>query len=212
MKVHSFTFNPFQENTYVLYDESKECVIVDCGCSHKSEEDRFLRFIEDHQLKPVKYLQTHCHIDHVMGNKFVFDQFGLVPEYHILEKPVLEAADSVAKQYMLPFEEGPMGDASLEEFDTITFGNSSLVVLFTPGHSPGSVCFYSKDSKLVISGDTLFQMSIGRSDLPGGDEATLYRSIREKLFTLPDDTKVYAGHMPPTEIGFEKSNNPFVGL
>lgn len=209
MKVEYFTFNPFQENTYLVYDETTECIIIDCGCSHKSEEERLQKFIESEGLKPVRYIQTHCHIDHVMGNKFVFDTYGLEPEYHADEKSTLDAAEFVARQYMLPFEKGPDGKASIEEFDEIKFGNSSLRVLFTPGHSPGSVSLYSADHEFVIAGDVLFQMSIGRTDLPGGNHEQLLESIREKLFTLPENTKVYAGHGPPTEIGFEKVHNPF---
>lgn len=209
MKVESFTFNPFQENTYVLFDESKECIIIDCGCSHPSEEERFKKFIESEGLKPVRYIQTHCHIDHVMGNKFVFDEYGLEPEYHVLDQPVMESAEMVARQYMLPFEKGPDGTPNLVEGDSITFGNSSLKILFTPGHSPGSVCFYSEEHEFVIAGDTLFQMSIGRTDLPGGDHSTLINAIREQLFTLPDETKVFSGHGPSTEIGLEKQHNPF---
>jgi hydroxyacylglutathione hydrolase len=209
MKVECFTFNPFQENTYVVFDDTKECIIIDCGCSDTNEEARLKTFIESRGLKPVRYIQTHCHIDHVMGNHFINQEYNLEPEYHLLEKPVLDAAESVAQQYMLPFQKGPDGTASLLEGEELTFGHSSLKILFTPGHSPGSVCFYSQNNEFVIVGDALFQMSIGRTDLPGGNHADLIASIKSELFTLPAETVVYSGHGPQTQIGFELEHNPF---
>ena len=210
MTVDYFTFNPFQENTYILSDETRQCIIIDSGCYDSNEKDELSSFIENQKLKPVKLLNTHCHIDHVLGNKFVADKYKLQLELNFLEIPLIRAVADYAPQYGIFCEPSPEPFALLNENDIVKFGNSELKVLFTPGHSPGSICFYAEKDKIIISGDVLFQMSIGRTDLPGGDYDTLIKSIREKLFTLPGDVKVYPGHGPVTTIGYEKSNNPFL--
>lgn len=210
IKIDFFTFNPFQENTYILSDDSRECVIIDPGCYDSFEKDELDSFIKNQKLKPVRLLNTHCHIDHVLGNKFVADNYKLQIELNFLEIPLLRAVVDYAPQYGIFCEPSPEPFALINEGDVIKFGNSNLKILFTPGHSPGSFCFYNEKEKFVISGDVLFQMSIGRTDLPGGDYETLIKSIREKLFILPDDVKVYPGHGPETNIGFEKRNNPFL--
>ena len=210
IKIDSFTFNPFQENTYVLSDETKDCLIIDPGCYDSFEKDELVSLIENQNLKPVKLLNTHCHVDHVLGNKFIADKYKLQIELNFLEIPLLRAVTEYAPQYGIFCEPSPEPFALLNEGDTIKFGNSELKILFTPGHSPGSICFYHEKEEFIISGDVLFQMSIGRTDLPGGDYNTLIKSIREKLFVLDDEVKVYPGHGPMTTIGFEKKNNPFL--
>lgn len=210
MKVAQFTFNAFQENTYVLYDDSLECIILDPGCNNESERKELVKFIEDHQLKPVRLVNTHCHIDHVLGNKFVADKYGLKLEAHKGEIPVLEANDMVSNMYGIPYEKSPAIGEYIEEDIDYAFGKTVLRTIFTPGHSPASLSFYESSSKVVIAGDALFQMSIGRTDLPGGDYDTLIASIKEKLLVLPEETIVYSGHGPATTIGNEKASNPFL--
>lgn len=210
ISIHTFTFNPFSENSYILSDETGECVIIDPGCHNSSEEQELTAFITENGLKPVKLLNTHCHVDHVFGNLFVAETWKLGLEVHELDVPVLNSFAKVCQMY--GFQGGPQPAPAhfLKEGHAVVFGNSTLQILFTPGHSPGSVCFYSPDQKFVIGGDVLFQGSIGRTDLPGGDFNTLEKSIRTQLYVLPDDVKVYPGHGPVTTIGFEKRNNSFV--
>jgi hydroxyacylglutathione hydrolase len=210
MKIHHFCFNPFQENSYILFDESKQCVLIDPGCYDSREQQMLIGFIEKEGLKPVRLLNTHCHIDHVFGNKFVADTYQLPLEIHAKDKTVLDSLMQVAKLYNLNAEPSPEPAVFLEEGGKILFGNSELEIIFTPGHSPGSICFVSHKDKAVIGGDVLFLESIGRSDLPGGNHAILLESIRKKLFELPDDYQVYPGHGPSTTIGHEKKHNPFL--
>lgn len=207
--VKSFTNNPYQENTYVLYDDTKNAVIIDPGMYHFTEQDAVVNFIKQEGLKINLLLNTHCHIDHVLGNKFIFDQYGLKPILHINELPLLEAVPSYAPQQGFNYEVSPLPEKYLSEGEQIRFGESVLEVIFAPGHSPGHVCFYSKADAILIGGDVLFYGSIGRTDLPGGNHTQLLQSITNNLFSLPDDTKVYPGHGKPTTIGFEKSHNPF---
>jgi hydroxyacylglutathione hydrolase len=210
VQIKSFTFNPFQENTYVLYDESKECVIVDPGCYEFHEKQALLEFISREGLQPVMLLNTHAHIDHVLGNYFVHQTYGLKPVMHTADLNILRAVPAYAPNYGFRYDTSPEPESFLEENDIVRFGNSSLKVLFTPGHSPGSISFYSEEDHFIISGDVLFSGSIGRTDLPGGDFDTLIRSIREKLLVLPAETRVYSGHGPSTSIGAEKRHNPFL--
>lgn len=212
LSLKSFTFNPVQENTYVLYNESRECCIIDPGCYFDEERQELEAFIQKTGLKPVLLLNTHCHLDHVFGNKFVYETWGLTLHIHEKEKIVLERAPIAGKTWQLPFDnyDGPL--EFIKEGETITIGKEEVEVRFTPGHSPGSVSLYHEVGGFVISGDVLFNGSIGRTDLPGADYATLINSIQTQLFTLPDDTKVYSGHGLLTTIGFEKMNNPFVKL
>jgi glyoxylase-like metal-dependent hydrolase (beta-lactamase superfamily II) len=207
--VASFAFNPFQENTYVLYDETKECIIIDPGCYTANEQKRLEAFIAKEELKPVRLINTHCHLDHICGNAFVSQKYGLHLEAHEGEQVVLDASIDHGKMYGFVFEPSPNIMYTIQEGDEIKFGNSTLKTLFTPGHSPASISLYSDQDKFVIAGDVLFFMSIGRTDLPGGNHDLLLQSIREKLFTLPDETIVYNGHGQKTQIAFEKLNNPF---
>lgn len=211
IKIQSFAFNGFQENTYVLFDESKKCIIIDPGCYEQNEKLELVRFIVDNELEPVKLINTHCHIDHVLGNRFVAEKWSLDLEMHELDLPTLRSVKDYCQLYGFHnYEESPEPSTFLKEGDKIHFGNSSLDVLFAPGHAPGHIVLYSKEQHFVIGGDVLFQMSIGRTDLPGGDYDTLISSIKEKLLPLDEQTKVYCGHGPSTTIGFEKANNPFL--
>ena len=211
MKIKSFTFNPFQENTFVVYDDTKECVIIDPGCYTDKERDELRRFITIEGLKPVKLINTHCHIDHVLGNKFVSELWDLELYMNKEDLSLLENAGNIGKMYgMEDYEGSPYPKHFLAQDDTLTFGESSFKILFTPGHAPGHICLYSKESNLVIAGDVLFQGSIGRTDLPGGDHSTLINSIITQLFTLPNETQVFCGHGPSTTIGYEKEHNPFL--
>lgn len=209
MNVKTFTFNDFEENTYILYDETGECIIVDPGCNTEEERKELTDFIDDHSLVPVRLVNTHCHIDHILGNAFVSEKYKLALCTHKGEVPVLESGKQVALMYGIPYTPSPDISVFLEEGQEITFGNTTLKILFTPGHSPASICFYDEKSSKMIAGDVLFQGSIGRTDLPGGNYDTLIQSIKEKLFVLPDQVIVYPGHGPTTSIGFEKKYNPF---
>jgi glyoxylase-like metal-dependent hydrolase (beta-lactamase superfamily II) len=208
-QIKYFNNNPFQENTYILYDESGDCAIIDPGMYTAGEQNAVINFIKQNQLKPVLLLNTHCHIDHVLGNKLVFDLYGLKPQFHIAESELLEAVVAYAPAMDINYEVSPVPDVYLPETGSITFGNCTLNLLFTPGHSPGHLCFYNQAEGFVIGGDVLFRGSIGRTDLQGGSFERLIESIETQLFTLPDDCKVYPGHGPDTTIGYEKATNPF---
>jgi glyoxylase-like metal-dependent hydrolase (beta-lactamase superfamily II) len=208
--VKNFTFNPVQENTYVLFNDNGKALIIDPGCYFTEEEKMLKNFIEENHLQPVQLLNTHCHLDHVFGNKWVAKIYGLQLFLHSLEQPVLQLAPASGKMYGLEFEnyEGPLH--FLSEGDSIVLDEDELQVLWVPGHSPGSICFYCAKEQFLIGGDVLFRESIGRSDLPGGNGALLVEGIRKKLFTLPNETQVYSGHGEPTTIGHEKQYNPFI--
>ena len=212
LKVVNFVFNPFQENTYLLYDETRACVVVDPGCYEKEEEQELEDHIAAEQLDVVMILNTHCHIDHVLGNAFVKERFKVPLYIHPIEEPYLRAVSSYASNYGFFQYKETSPDGFLEEHRQISFGNQKLDVLFTPGHSPGHVVFYHPESSQLLGGDVLFYNSIGRTDLPGGDGPTLIESIHQKLFTLPDNVTVHPGHGPKTTIGFEKRTNPFCAL
>jgi len=210
ISVQSFTANPYQENSYVLFDESNECIIIDPGAYTSQEQNELSRFIESQQLKPVRLLNTHCHIDHVLGNAFVHSLYGLLPEFHSLELELLHAIPSYAPQMGIRYELSPLPETFLSESGKIAFGQSELELIFAPGHSPGHLCFYSPADNFLIGGDVLFYQSIGRTDLPGGNHQQLLVTIKHKLFNLPTDCVVYPGHGPSTQIGFEKEHNPFL--
>jgi hydroxyacylglutathione hydrolase len=210
MRVTSFTFNPFAENTYLVYDDTKECVVIDPGCHDKSEKTTLENFVRENGLKVVKLLNTHGHIDHVLGNRFVAQTFGVGLYNHPLDMDTLRAQVAFAPVYGISNYEEELPVGHFEEGDTIRFGETELQVLFTPGHAPGHVVFYNEADKICLGGDVLFQRSIGRYDLPGGNFETLLHSIRTKLFTLPDEVVVYPGHGPSTTIGDEKKYNPFL--
>ena len=212
LTVQPFTFNPVQENTYVVYNEKGECCIIDPGCYFASEEKALTDFIEYNGLKPTLLLNTHCHLDHIFGNRFVHKKYNLLLHMHKLEKPVLEHGPISGQRWQLPFDNYDGELKFLKEGDKIQLGKDELEVLFTPGHSPGHVVFYDKAAKFLIGGDVLFNGSVGRTDLPGGDFATLEQSILTKLYTLPEDVIVYPGHGDSTTIGDEMKTNPFVKM
>lgn len=211
MEVQAFTFNFFAENTYVLFDETKECVIIDPGCYFEEEKQALKKFIDENGLTPVKLLNTHCHIDHIFGNAFVADTYKVDLYCHPKEVEWIEQAPYYGQaMYNVRIDPSPLPKFFLDEGDTVTFGNTTLDVFFTPGHSVGSIVFYSKADAKAIVGDVIFNRSIGRTDLPGGNYAQLENSIKTKIYTLPDTTILYAGHMEPTTVGEEKRENPFV--
>ncbi len=210
--IKRFPFNAFQVNTYVLNDETGECVIIDAGMQETSEEDEIAGYIEGNRLKPVMLLNTHTHIDHILGNAFLAEKYNLQLAAHRDAEKLMTNAGAYAMTFGISLPEVKNIDRFLEDGEKIKFGSSTLETLFTPGHADGSVCFYSAKDNFVITGDVLFNQSIGRTDLPTGDYDLLQKSIWERLFILPDETVVYSGHGPETTIGFEKVNNPFVAI
>ena len=194
----------------MLYDETGECAIIDPGMDTAAEQNVVVNFIKVKNLRPVLLLNTHCHIDHVLGNKFVFDQYDLKPQFHEGELPVLESVSAYAPSMGIRYGLSPLPDVYLPESGTVHFGNTELELVFAPGHSPAHLCFYDKKENLLIGGDVLFRNSIGRTDLPGGNFKELVGNINQKLFILPDDCTVYPGHGPSTTIGYEKEYNPFL--
>ncbi|MBC8319870.1 MAG: MBL fold metallo-hydrolase [Bacteroidetes bacterium] len=212
ISVKKFAFNPFQVNTYLLYDETAECVIIDAGMDGDFEETEITEYINNHNLKPVMLMLTHAHIDHIVGNNFIADTYSLPLTAHKDCVPFLTNATAYAATFGLTMDKVKNIDNYIDENKEIKFGNSKLKVLYTPGHANGSLCFYSPEDNFVITGDVLFNQSIGRTDLPTGNYDLLQQSIWEKLFALPDETVVYPGHGPDTSIGFEKVNNPFVAI
>jgi hydroxyacylglutathione hydrolase len=210
IQVQSFVFNPYQENTYVLYDDSGACVIIDPGMYGPADESTFSAFIREKELKPELLLNTHCHVDHVLGNKFIYEQYGLLPQFHEGEVPLLVEVQHYAPQMGIRYEVSPIPERFLPAEGTVQWGQHRLELIFAPGHSPAHLCFYHSGQRLLIGGDVLFRNSIGRTDLPGGNHQQLLDSIRQRIYTLPDETIVYPGHGPETTIGFEKRTNPFV--
>lgn len=208
--ITTLTFNPFQENTYIIWDDSKDCWIIDPGCYSERENNILADHINSNKLKPVKLIHTHCHIDHIFGNKFVCDKYNLLPELHRGELPILQAGKMVSEMYGVKYNGSPMPEKFWEEGDGLLFNGKLLEIRFTPGHSPGSICFINHEQKWVIAGDVVFYGSIGRTDLPMGDYDTLIKSIHDKILTLPDDYTIYSGHGPETTVGRERKSNPFL--
>lgn len=210
LEIKGFEFSPLAENTYLLFNESKEAVIIDPGCFTQMEFDTLTQYLSAHQLKPTQVWLTHAHFDHVFGLKKVVEKWSITPQMHSLDKPMLDLAGVAAARWNLPFDpySGPV--QYLADGDQLKIGTDVLEVIFAPGHAPGHLCFYSAAQHFVVGGDVLFRDSIGRTDLPGGDHAQLLNSIRKRLFTLPDQTKVYPGHGPYTTIQYEKAHNPFL--
>jgi glyoxylase-like metal-dependent hydrolase (beta-lactamase superfamily II) len=210
LHIQPFTFNPFQENTYLLYNDRGSCIIIDPGCSSPAERDRLASFIDQKGLRPRLLINTHCHIDHVLGLEFIFRSYGLTLHMHEADQPVLDHAPAAGLMFGVPFENFTGAVSYLEDGSIVRLDDDELKIIFTPGHSPGSISLYNESQGFLISGDVLFNRSIGRTDLPGGDYDTLIASIRNRLFVLPDQTRVYSGHGPSTTIGEEKNENPFV--
>lgn len=203
-------FSPIQENTYILHNDDGLCAIIDPGCYFDQEREALSAYISDNGLKPVLLLNTHCHLDHVFGNRYVHETYGLELHLHPLEERMLALAPASGLMWNMPFDnyQGPLH--FLTPGEPVMLGSDRLDVLFMPGHSPGSVGFYHPDQGFIISGDVLFRESIGRTDLPGGSFEVLQDSIRNVLYALPEETVVHSGHGPQTTIGWEKLYNPFV--
>ncbi len=210
LHIEVFTFNPVQENTYLIYNDKGNAIIIDPGCYFSAEQEMLQSFLEVNGLKALQLINTHCHLDHVFGNKWVHKTFGLELYIHPLEEKVLEFAPQSGMKWGLPFENynGPLH--FIHEGDTIKLDEDELKVLLTPGHSPGSVSLYCAAQQFIIAGDALFNESIGRTDLPGGNHATLINAIKTQLLVLPNETKVYSGHGKSTTIGHEKLYNPYL--
>jgi len=209
--IHTFTFNAFSVNTYILSDEfSGKCVIIDAGC-HTSEEKKLLTgFIKENNLKPEILLNTHCHVDHVFGNNMLKEEYNLRIESHKDDLFLLNNAVEHARLFGLNIEQPPKPDVLLDENDGIKFGQSGLSILHVPGHSPGSIAFVNKEQKFIITGDVLFNGSIGRTDLQGGNMEQLLNSIKSKILPLGDTFTIYPGHGDSSTIGVEKKSNPFL--
>jgi len=211
MKIHKFTFNSFYENTYIVWNETDGiAAVIDPGMEDKREEEEFKLFIAENSLKISYLINTHCHLDHLLGCRFVKDKYD--PVYFIPEKdlPLFKNANMQAQMFGVSLNTLPEHDKFLSEDEQIVLGDESIINLFTPGHSPGEFSLYAKDSNFCITGDVLFKESIGRTDLYGGHFNTLINSIRTKLFSLPDDIVIYPGHGDESTIGYEKLHNPFL--
>ena len=209
MKIKKFTFNSFQENTYII-SSKKKCMIIDPGCQNTAEKDSLVNYIEENELIPVELINTHCHIDHIFGNNFISRKYNLTAKIHRKDLPLINKAVDIAKIYNVELDPPPLNVNFLKENDVVTIGETSWQILFTPGHAPGHICLLNRLNKKIIVGDVLFFMSIGRTDLPGCNHNDLINSIKNKLFVLDDDIEVYCGHGNNTTIGFEKNNNPFL--
>ena len=211
MNIKAFTFNPFQENTYVIYEDNNDCIIIDPGCYTREEESELSDFIESKKLKPTKLINTHCHIDHILGNKFVQERWSLDLYINKLEIPILESANDIAVNYGFnKYLHCKHPKYFIDEKTIIKLGHTNFQVLFTPGHSPGHICLYNKKENILIGGDLIFKESVGRTDLPGGDYNTLIKSIKEKILVLDNKTKIYCGHGPSTILKWEKTHNSFL--
>ena len=211
VSVKVFCFNTFSENTFLIHD-SCNCIIVDPGCYDRNEYDELKNYISENGLKPESIINTHCHIDHVLGVDQLKDYYKIPFYIGREELQVLQSAKIIAPAYGFNHFREPIPDGFLNEGNKITLGRSNWEVLDVPGHSPGHLALYEEECKTCLSGDVLFLHSIGRTDLPGGDFDTLISSIREKLFVLPDDVIVYPGHGPETTVGEERLRNPFCGI
>lgn len=207
--IKQFTFSPIQENTYVVYNDAKQAAIIDPGCYTDAEKETLVNYVADNRLSVHYLLNTHCHLDHVFGNKHIAKTYNVPLHLHPNEEVVLQYAPTSGLNWGMPFDNYTGKLIFITEKDSITLGTDVLQILSTPGHSPGSISFYASQDGFVISGDALFAGSIGRTDLPGGNQPQLLKSIHTQLFTLPPSTKVYSGHGATTSIGHEAATNPF---
>ncbi|MDR0796013.1 MAG: MBL fold metallo-hydrolase [Tannerella sp.] len=209
--VKTFVFNLFAENTYLLYDETKEAVLIDCGCMYATEEKILADFIAHNKITIKRLLCTHLHFDHILGNHFIYQNYGINPEAHCKDVKLLPSVKDQFKSMniLLPIQFVDINDYLVGN-DVIQFGDSELVTMLVPGHSPGSLTFYSRKDGLIVVGDALFKGSIGRTDLWGGNHDILVAAIKDKILHLPDETIVYPGHGPSTTVIEEKLHNPFI--
>ncbi|HAY89178.1 MAG TPA: MBL fold hydrolase [Bacteroidetes bacterium] len=208
--VHQLTFGPFGENTYLISDEDGNTIVIDPGMYDAQENARMFEYLNSQKLTPVRLILTHAHLDHVFGVNWFHSQYGLTPEVNAKDKVVYDSAQAVAMQYGLQMDKLVAPEVGLAAESSFRFGDVTFEIRFAPGHSPGSVCFYNSAENYVIAGDVLFQGSIGRTDLPGGDMDTLLSSIRSQLLTMPDEVIVYSGHGPLTTVGQERVSNPYL--
>ncbi len=209
-QIKAFVFNEFAVNSFVIYDDSKECIIVDPGCISSKQQSILTDFIKDNQLNPVKLINTHCHVDHVAGNKFVVDTYNIPVYANEADNTNLKNAVRAGELYGMKIETPPEVTNYLNHNDTVKFGETILKVLHLPGHSEGSIALYSEKGQFIVVGDVIFNGSIGRTDLIGGSLDQLMNSIKNILFKLEDNTTVYSGHGPETTIGNEVRSNPFL--
>lgn len=212
LEIKRFVTNSIGENCYLVWDATLDCAIVDCGAWGETKETKIAHFIEENRLVPRLALQTHMHFDHVLGLHFLRRRYGLQPKCHVGEQAVYEFAPRMARLWFgLQMEEPlvPIGEC-LTDGQELRLGDTRIQVLHTPGHTPGGLCFYLPDEAVLFSGDTLFQGSVGRADLPGGDMEQELESVRTKIFTLPDDVAIYPGHGPATTVGDERRLNPCI--
>jgi len=209
-KIKKFVVNPVQENTFLLYDHTKECIVVDAGFYYPEEEKEADHYIKQYGLSLKKLVNTHCHFDHMMGIEYMRNKYNVEFAAHPDESFWVEKVVDQATLFGFEMEPVRPPDTYLSEEDTIKFGHTELKIIHVPGHSPGHIVLYEENEGILMGGDVLFYGSIGRTDLPGGDYNTLISAIKTKLFTLPDDTVVYCGHGPETTIGFEKKHNLFL--
>jgi glyoxylase-like metal-dependent hydrolase (beta-lactamase superfamily II) len=210
LQIHAFCFNAFQENTYILFNEHKEAIIVDPGCYLKNEQETLAGFIAAHELTPTLLLNTHCHLDHVFGNNFVSNKYGLTALLHEKEQVVLDRLPEAGAKWGVSTEAytGPI--QYIQQDQIIALGGDQFKVLETPGHSPGSVCFYNEKQDFLLGGDLIFMDGVGRTDLPGSNPLDLIHSIRTQIIPLPDSMTIYSGHGEATTWGREKLHNPYI--
>ncbi len=210
IKIKNFVFNAFQVNTYLIYDKTKECALIDAGCYEKAEQEELYSYIERHGLKPVLLLNTHCHIDHVLGNGFIYRSFNLNPHTHVDSRVFVKNMSEYAQTFGLKADKDVKYIYNLSEKESVGFGETIFKVLHTPGHADGSLCFFNEKHNFVFTGDVLFKQGIGRTDLPTGNLDVLLSMIKKKLFKLNDNVMVYPGHGEASTIGEEKKTNPFL--
>jgi len=210
IQIKIFTHNIYQMNAYLLYDETGEGVLIDAGNSNEEELQQIIDFVEQEKITLTKLLNTHAHIDHIVGNDAIIETFNVKLYAHKASLNFYKTADQYGASLGFKINNPHLPDVFIEDGEEVKFGNTTLKVLYTPGHADGSVCFYDKENDYVVVGDVLFQQSIGRTDLPTGDFDLLAESIRNKLYTLPPDTEVFPGHGPSTRISYENLDNPFV--
>lgn len=211
MRVETFVVNPFMENTYLLIDEAtKQCVVIDAGCMTGTEQEELAYYIDKENLKLEKVLNTHLHVDHCFGNRFLAERYGVLPEASESDEYLLKEMKNHARRFGLDYQDDyqPLG-SYLHNADTITVGSIEITVIEVPGHSAGGLAFYLKKENMLFSGDSLFQNCIGRTDLDGGDYETLIKSIEKKILTLPPQTVVFPGHGEKTTIADELEYNPY---
>jgi glyoxylase-like metal-dependent hydrolase (beta-lactamase superfamily II) len=210
LTIHSFCFNAFQENTYIIFNEQKEAIIVDPGCYAPNEQATLANYISENKLTPTLLLNTHCHLDHVFGNSFVNEKYGLTAHFHKNEQPVIDRLPEGGARWGVPCEPYKGAVKYILQDEIIKFGTDEFKVLFTPGHSPGSLCFYHAKQDFLIGGDLIFKDGVGRTDLPGCNPMDLMHSIKTQILPLPDTMTIYSGHGPLTTWGREKKANPYV--